>query len=276
MPKQTGIHKLRGKLGEVSYYRSQVGGDLARSINTAMSERVKNDPAFANTRLNAAEFGGAGKLAGIMVSAVSQRWRYILDPTATGKMSAAIKIAMEQDTTNPWGRREVLLPQMASLQDFYNSLSKNEMLPEIVENLQSAYISDDQTEIGSDGGASLTVDSTNRLLSLGVEGLITTAYIMQANIPHFDPASGKYVAPSRVGIRQIAQVDAKVATGEQVLATDGLEIPLHRGQRLLPQNAANHLGGLLVIMTPYRVVSNQKYIMQEHCSAYFISLPDAE
>ena len=67
MAKQSGLHQLRGKVGEHSYYRQTgISSGLVRSINQGMSARVKNDEAFLNTRLNNAEFGQAGRIASVL------------------------------------------------------------------------------------------------------------------------------------------------------------------------------------------------------------------
>ncbi len=281
MAKQGGIHKIRGKIGEASYYQSQVGGYLIRGINQGMSERVKNDPAFANTRLNATEFGGAGKLSGQMISAVSQRWRYMLDSTATGKMTAAIKTVMEQDTTNPWGQREVLLAQMPALQDAYNQLSKNEMLPELTQFLNEAFVLDDDPDgmkMYVPNDCTLSVDSTNRLRALGAEGVIVQMFVLRVTKPTFNPATGKYTSPDRYYINRIFSVDVEVAAGEMIISSDSaISLPKGRsGSYYLPQNSANIIGGLLVVATPYVVVSNEQHILQQHCSCAWKSLPDEE
>lgn len=42
MAKQSGIHQIKGKVGEMSYYKqSGVSSGLIRSINPSMSGRVK-------------------------------------------------------------------------------------------------------------------------------------------------------------------------------------------------------------------------------------------
>lgn len=66
MPTQSGIHQFRGKYGTTCYYftKGKQNG-LQRGINQQMSERVKRDPEFANTRLYAREFGYCGRLAAL-------------------------------------------------------------------------------------------------------------------------------------------------------------------------------------------------------------------
>lgn len=273
MAKQGGIHKIRGKIGEASYYQSQVGGYLIRGINQGMSERVKNDPAFANTRLNATEFGGAGKLAGAMVSAVSLRWRWILSPVATGKLSSAIKNAMAQDTTNPWGEREVLLSQMDILQAAYSEFSKNQLPEDFAEFVNKMFIGQDGSVLEA-GDGTLSVSTANEMLAKGIEGVQIYGYLMQVSTPEFDPAAGKYTTP-RVIVRELAHDDIEVAAGAD-FEFGSIDLPISRGVVLKPQNVAGNMRGLLFVMLPYRVVNNQKYILQEHCACSWTSIPDGE
>ena len=60
MAKQTGIIKLKGIIGDISFYKS-ADGHLARSKGGVDKNRIANDPAFQRTRENGSEFGRAGK-----------------------------------------------------------------------------------------------------------------------------------------------------------------------------------------------------------------------
>ncbi|OAD92639.1 hypothetical protein A7A78_01650 [Aequorivita soesokkakensis] len=58
MAKQVGVIRLKGTIGDVTYYRSKNGGDLARAAGGGYtSESVKNSPSMVRTRENASEFG---------------------------------------------------------------------------------------------------------------------------------------------------------------------------------------------------------------------------
>ena len=60
MPKQTGIIKLKGTIGGISFYKTS-DGHLAREKGGVDANRIANDPAFQRTRENGSEFGRAGK-----------------------------------------------------------------------------------------------------------------------------------------------------------------------------------------------------------------------
>jgi len=62
MSKQTGLIKLDGKIGGVSFYRSD-GKDLARLAKGPAKKKILTDPAFVRTRENNSEFGGSATSA---------------------------------------------------------------------------------------------------------------------------------------------------------------------------------------------------------------------
>lgn len=58
MPRQKGLYRIKGKHNGLSYYSVKDGvGDVFRRINEQMSQRVKTEPEFVNTRKYAEEFG---------------------------------------------------------------------------------------------------------------------------------------------------------------------------------------------------------------------------
>lgn len=81
MAKQRGIHQIRGKIDNLSYYEQKyVRGGLIRRINAAMSERLKTDPAFANTRIANRFFGGCSLYASVLLSSFGSRNIYLHKP----------------------------------------------------------------------------------------------------------------------------------------------------------------------------------------------------
>ena len=69
MAKQTGIIKLKGKIGDLSFYKTQ-DGHLAREKGGVDAERIAKDPAFIRTRENGAEFGSAASAGKLMRDAL--------------------------------------------------------------------------------------------------------------------------------------------------------------------------------------------------------------
>lgn len=107
MAKQSGIHQIRGKVGEMSYYQqSGVNAGIVRRINQGLSSRVKTAPEFANTRLNNAEFKTAALIGAAASHSVIPAWRSMFRRFAQANMVKRIQEAIKQDTTNPWGLRQ--------------------------------------------------------------------------------------------------------------------------------------------------------------------------
>lgn len=62
MGRQTGLIKVSGNIGGVSFYKSN-GEDLARVSNGPSKEKILNDDNFVRTRENNSEFGGSAHIA---------------------------------------------------------------------------------------------------------------------------------------------------------------------------------------------------------------------
>lgn len=81
MAKQRGIHQISGKINNLCYYEQKyVRGGLIRRINEAMSERLKTDPLFANTRRANTIFGGCSLVASVLLSFFGSRNTYLFKP----------------------------------------------------------------------------------------------------------------------------------------------------------------------------------------------------
>lgn len=69
MSKQTGLLRMKGKIGGVSFYKSG-GVDLARVANGPSKERIAKDPNFVRTRENNSEFGGCATVVKAIRNAI--------------------------------------------------------------------------------------------------------------------------------------------------------------------------------------------------------------
>lgn len=274
MAKQSGIHGIRGKINGVSYYSSKNGGQLIRKINEGMSSRVKTAKEYANTRLINAEFGAAGSLAGAMVRPISQRWRFILDSIATGKLVKAIKAAMMQDTASPWGERVVPLTEMAHLQDVFNGFSKNEMPQEVVSILQNnmTFTAATQT-LAINAIANMSADTAQQLLDKGATHVTTKVFVFNVRKPYIG-ADGKTYVPAEslfVDVSEIfGRVNETIAVDANLISDDSKQ------DSPVVLNEESHLGGVLVVFLPERKVGNEYFTLQELCSAYWCPAKAAE
>ncbi|MCW3072905.1 MAG: hypothetical protein JWO44_2795 [Bacteroidetes bacterium] len=91
MARQKGIIKLKGTIGDISFYKSQ-DGHLAREKGGVDASRIANDPAFVRTRENGAEFGASaasGKL-------VRDAFRSLMMSAADGRVTSRLTKVMSQ------------------------------------------------------------------------------------------------------------------------------------------------------------------------------------
>lgn len=107
MARQKGIIKLKGTIGDITFYKTQ-DGHLAREKGGIDASRIASDPAFQRTRENGSEFGRAGKAGKILRTAL----RPLLINSADGRMVSRLTQAMmkviQADLISERGLRNVI------------------------------------------------------------------------------------------------------------------------------------------------------------------------
>ena len=107
MARQKGIIKLKGTIGDITFYKTQ-DGHLAREKGGIEASRIKSDPAFQRTRENGSEFGRAGKAGKVLRTAL----RALLLNSADGRMVSRLTQQMvkviQADLVNERGLRNVI------------------------------------------------------------------------------------------------------------------------------------------------------------------------
>jgi hypothetical protein len=107
MARQKGIIKLKGTIGDITFYKTK-DGHLAREKGGIDASRIASDPAFQRTRENGSEFGRAGKAGKTLRTAL----RTLLINSADGRMVSRLTQAMikviQADVTNDRGLRNVI------------------------------------------------------------------------------------------------------------------------------------------------------------------------
>lgn len=257
MAKQSGIHQINGRVGNMSYYHQKgVRDGLLRRVNEGMSKRVKDDEAFANTRLNAAEFGASGSFSGAAIRAISDRQRTMLKDFATGDFCKYIKNLLLNDTTNPWGSRQLVgvnwqVPALAKISQY----AKNDF----------------QSYVGGEWNVSVGVSASNAtwtpktslsegwgslLANRGATGAYINLYAYKIDLDV--PTQGKMK-----GVASIAAVGSTEATiGTSASITEAVTLSAEYDGK----QAANTMQGVLVVVRPYQEVNGEKYIRQELCT----------
>jgi hypothetical protein len=122
MARQRGIIKLTGKVGDLSFYKTQ-DGFLAREKGGVEASRIKNDPAFIRTRENGQEFGMAAKAGKLMRDAFRPLMMRAADGRVVSRMTKTMSDIRKLDATSARGDRSVAVaiadqPAKDLLKDF--------------------------------------------------------------------------------------------------------------------------------------------------------------
>ncbi len=86
MARQKGIIKLKGKIGDISFYKTQ-DGHLAREKGGVDASRIANDPAFIRTRENGAEFGSSASSGKLLRNALRTMLMTAADNRVASRLS---------------------------------------------------------------------------------------------------------------------------------------------------------------------------------------------
>ena len=122
MARQTGIIKLKGTLGDISFYKS-ADGHLARTKGGVDGNRIANDPAFQRTRENGSEFGRAGKGGKLIRNAIQVLLQNAKDRRVVARLTKALVAVTKTDTVNERGLRTIQDGDMNLLQGFEFNLN---------------------------------------------------------------------------------------------------------------------------------------------------------
>lgn len=261
MAKQSGIHQIKGKVGEYSYYKQTgVSGGLMRSINQGLSSRVKNDEAFANTRLNNQEFGAAANVAALLGQCVTPKFRPMILPFSQSKMAKEILKVAREHTAN-WGQRVVTGEDTARLCEILSAMSKREF----TEFASLTLTRSSATSL--DCRAVVTADQATLMSSLGINRIDMV-------VTQYDIATGQWVpiaeemATGYMYRRNICTPlnEETIAEGSIIDNAEDLDV-----ETFTPE--ANHSGHQIVVavILPSRVINSNPHILQEYCS--FVALP---
>lgn len=117
MARQTGIIRLKGTIGGVSFYKT-ADGHLAREKGGVDGNRIKNDPAFQRTRENGSEFGTAGTGAKLIRNANRILIQSAKDRNTSARLTREVLKVVKTDPTNDRGERQIVEGNMELLEGF--------------------------------------------------------------------------------------------------------------------------------------------------------------
>ncbi|RXJ51112.1 hypothetical protein [Gelidibacter gilvus] len=106
MARQTGIIKLKGTIGDISFYKS-ADGHMARAKGGVDGSRIANDPAYQRTRENGSEFGRAGKGGKLIRGAVRVLLQNAKDKRVVSRLVKALVAVAKTDQINERGHRTI-------------------------------------------------------------------------------------------------------------------------------------------------------------------------
>ena len=107
MARQKGIIKLKGTIGDITFYKTK-DGHLAREKGGIDASRIKNDPAFQRTRENGAEFGRAGKAGKILRTALRSLLLNSADSKMVSRLTQSMVKVIQADLISIRGLRNVI------------------------------------------------------------------------------------------------------------------------------------------------------------------------
>ena len=122
MAKQTGIIKLKGTIGGISFYKT-ADGHLAREKGGVDKNRIQNDPAFQRTRENGSEFGRAGKGGKVLRNAIRVLLQNAKDKRVVSRLTKSLVSITKTDTTNERGLRTLQDGDLSLLEGFEFNLN---------------------------------------------------------------------------------------------------------------------------------------------------------
>ena len=124
---QKGIIKLKGKIGDISFYKTQ-DGHLAREKGGVDASRIATDPAFVRTRENGNEFGSAASSGKVLRDALRNMLMSASDNRVTSRLTKLMNSVKNLDATSARGLRTVgtaiALPTAKALLKGFNFNSK--------------------------------------------------------------------------------------------------------------------------------------------------------
>lgn len=262
MAKQSGLHQIRGKVGEHSYYRqSGVASGLIRSINQGLSSRVKTGDEYANTRLNNAEFGAACNVAGLLGRMITPKYRPMILPFSQSILAKDV-LELAKNHTGFWGQRTITADDTAAVASAVTHLSKLSVsdLADLVVTRTSASAVSVFGEISQ--------EAVNNLASLGVDGILY-------KVTTFTLDSGQYNADTNHILRgQLRVVATETASLPISIGGSSVEIDkeLTVSQIPAPQHMVRHHLVVTIVM-PYRTLNGSNYILQEFCRFQVNQIP---
>lgn len=254
MAKQSGLHQIRGKVGEHSYYKQTgVTAGLIRGINQGMSARVKTSEEYANTRLNNEEFGAAANTAGLLGKMITPKFRPMILPFSQSRMAKEI-LRLARENENTWGQRTVSSSQSAQLAAILSAQSKRDYTEFL------SFTCGRETETSINCQVAVSAEQASLMIGLGITGLS-----FQVSI--FDLATGNWSVQGQQMLTGYFERGEVWTDSMTIVAGNPSDDDADLGlPTFVP--ASGHTGHRLVVAVfmPTREVNGVIHVLQEYCS----------
>lgn len=192
MAKQRGIHQISGTINNLCYYEQKyVKGGLIRRVNEGMSGRLKDDPAFANTRIANREFGMCSIYAKQFLYTLGFRANYMTYPSRQAQLTKKFLRILDQYALESNPRKFIDdRPRFEGMAIEFNSIGKNRSNPLLLEVPYSCY--DSLGEVISE--FTLSSATLNRLMNEYNCDRIDIDILRDINIPQggYSGEEGKF------------------------------------------------------------------------------------
>ena len=104
---QIGLIKLEGSIGDLSFYKSTLGGYQVRKKGSVDAKRIQNDPKFARVRESNAEFRNASVAGKLIRQTFAQMLGKKKDGTLCFRLMRGMLQVVNLDAVNERGKRNV-------------------------------------------------------------------------------------------------------------------------------------------------------------------------
>jgi hypothetical protein len=117
MGTQSGVLRIKGKVGELSFFRSRDGYNVRKSEGIE-GKRIKTDPGYQRTREHMAEFGRACQSARLLRTALRSHIDLNNKRSASSRLVRLMLTILHTDATHGRGERTVAAGDLSLLTNF--------------------------------------------------------------------------------------------------------------------------------------------------------------
>jgi hypothetical protein len=118
MARQIGIIPIKGTIDGLTFYETPDDGHLVKQKTRVTGERVKNDPDYRRTMLNAAEFKISIRSAQLLRHGLNNLLFPIADGKLSSRMNKELVQVVQMDDENDYGERMACSSNLTALEGF--------------------------------------------------------------------------------------------------------------------------------------------------------------